>query len=401
MGSFAYRARTKTGELAVGTINADSYEHAVKELRNQGYFPVDLKESGKASPAVVAIASGGVKRDVLADFFRQLADLLGAGVPLLRALGLLSANVKSKKMAAIADELYRSVESGSSLSESMRRHPAVFSRMISGLIHAGETAGGLDHILKEIVTFLDEEAALADKIRGMLAYPAIMAVTGLATVLFFVSFIVPKFADVFESMGQALPLPTRALLAAGTAVNSAGLQSLGALAIAFFVARAYSAVPNGRMALDRMILATPVAGNIVAQLNVGRFLSSLGLMLSNGSQILEALDLSINAINNSALRKKLEHLPQAANDGIPLSSALKSSGVVEPVAVDMARVGEETGKLPEVLLRVGSRFEKKAYADIRLAATILEPAIIVATGIMAAAIVLGMMLPILQINMAV
>lgn len=404
MGSFSYRARTGQGELVMGDIVADSPAGAARELKKLGYFPVSLDEG--ASDAEVKteaahIREGGVRRDTLADFFRQLADLLETGAPLLRALELLGENLKNKKMATVVEELRTEVESGSSLSDAMKRRPAVFSRMVTGLVRAGESGGALISILSEIVNYMDEESSLADKIRSMMAYPMITGITGLASVTFFITFIIPKFADVFVDMGQALPAPTKILMAAGSAVTGAGWQTAVAIIAALALLRAYMATPEGKKAADRALLSLPIVGGIAAQLGTGRFMSSLGLMLNNGVQMLEALELSIGAVGNASLRGKLEGLPAAANEGSALSAALKAGGAVDPVAVDMIRIGEESGRLPEVLLHLGKRHERKAYADARMAVTFLEPAIIISVGIIVALMVLGMMLPILQINLAV
>lgn len=405
MGSFSYKARTGQGELVIGDIVADSPTGAARELKKLGYFPISLNEStvetAEAKTAQAAAREGWVRRDAVADFFRQLTDLLESGAPLLRALELLGENSKNKKMATVIEELRGAVESGSSLSEAMKRRPAVFSRMVTGLVHAGETGGALISILKEIVNYMDEESALASKIRGMMAYPMITGLTGLASVTFFITYIIPKFADVFVDMGQALPAATRLLVAAGNAVTGAGWQTAVAIVAAAAILRGYAATPEGKKAADRALLSLPLIGGIVSQLGVGRFMSSLGLMLGNGVQMLEALELSIGAVDNSELRSKLERLPDAANEGMALSAALKASGAMDPVTVDMIRISEETGRLPEALVHLGKRNENKAYDSARMAVTYLEPSIIISVGIIVAIMVLGMMLPILQINLAV
>ncbi|MFH1538398.1 MAG: type II secretion system F family protein [bacterium] len=401
MSVFTYRARTADGGMVSGTMQSDTEELVVRELKRNGCFPVDIREAGAGARASAGVKGVRVRRETLVDFFRELNDLLKAGMPLVRALDLLASNLKDKRMAGVSRDLCESVKGGLALNEALRNHPRAFPPLIAGIVRAGEGGGGLENVLGEIIRFLEEECSLAGRVRGLLAYPVMMALMGGGTLIFFLTFVIPRFAEVFEEMGQSLPLLTRVLLAAGAFIGRSGWFALPALAALLFLMRAYAATAEGRRMFHRWLLSIPFFGEVVSELNIGRFTRALGLMLRNGVPLLQALELALDAVGNGHIRSMLGGLAGAAREGTSLNAALRGSGAVDDMVVDLVKVGEETGRLSEVMLHIGERYEKKAYANLQFAVTVLEPAIIVAVGIVVAVVVLGMMLPILQINLAV
>ncbi|MFC1474977.1 type II secretion system F family protein, partial [bacterium] len=338
MSVFTYRARTAEGELVSGTMTSETSDVVARELKKTGHYPIEIRENRDTGAADAADKAGPkIKREVLADFFRQLNDLIRAGIPLARALELLGDNLKDRRMAEISQRLCGAVKSGSSLNDAMKSYPRAFSPLVRGIVGAGEGGGGLENVLDETVRFLEEETDLADRVRGLLAYPLIMALMGAGTLIFFLTFVIPRFAGIFEEMGQALPLMTRVLLNTGFALSHYGWLVIVATVAVFLLSRAYTASPDGRRALDRLLLSIPLSGRISMQLNVGRFSRALGLMLRNGVPLLRALDLASAAVGNTHIGAELSRLSDSTREGGTLNSAFRNSGVVDAMVVDLVR----------------------------------------------------------------
>jgi type II secretion system protein F len=398
MPVFLYRAADRGGNTIDGVMEAPDARAVIERLHKESYFPVRVAPHAerKAWPTF-----GGHRvrqRDLLA-MTQQLATLFEAGLPLDRALVILQELAPSPKLGAIVTDLLHSVRGGSSLSDALaKHHPRPFSRLYINMVRAGEKGGVLEVALRRLAEFLEARAAFTDAVVSALAYPLVITTVGAGAVVFLLTFVIPRFATIFSDMHQAIPLPTQILMTV-----SATMQSywwVGGLVIAggLLAWRLWTGTPEGRLQWDRLLLQLPRVGSLTMKIETARFLRTLGTMLKSGVPVLGALAVVGDMMSNQIVARSVQRLSDSVKRGGTVASGMREHGQFPSLAVHMVRVGEETGRLEEMLLKAADTLEGDVRTDLKRMIGLLEPAVILAMGVLVAFIVVAMLLAIFSIN---
>jgi general secretion pathway protein F len=337
-------------------------------------------------------------RDLLT-FTQQLSTLVDAGIPLDRTLGVLGDLALSPRLREIVHDLGQSVRNGSTLADALsRHHPRPFSRLYINTIRAGERGGVLEVAIRRLTEHLEATRELRDAITSALIYPTLLVTVGVGAVIFLMTFVLPRFAVIFADLGQALPLPTRVLL--GVSEGLIAYWWLIALLVAAAILgwQVLTRSESGRLAVDRWYLTLPVAGDLVRKVEVGRFARTLGTLLHAGVPLLPALGVTREVAANRVIALALGAVQDGAKRGDGLARPMAESGAFPTLAIHMVRVGEETGRLEDMLGRVAASYEADIRVAVRRAIAMLEPIIILVLGMVVLAIVVSILLAILSIN---
>ena len=403
MPTFQYEAVNGVGQTTKSKLEAATLEEANAKLRQQGLFPTKEPKQlkGKSAPKAGGRSSsrprslGGVKKKVLTQFTRQLATLQAAGMPVLRSLLVLEDQQKKgsgmrNAIGTVADD----VESGNSLSESMARHPRVFDRLYSNMVRAGEAAGVLDEILERLSQFMESSESLKRKIKGAMIYPLVVILAAVGIVTGLLIFVVPKFKEIFEGTGKELPAPTQLLLSISNSIETGGWVWIFALPIGMWMSiKLLRMTEGGNLLVDKSILRIPLIGGIAGKGTISRFCSTLGTLIHAGVPILEALTITANTAGNEVYSKAIRHVREQIREGETIAKPLRQTGVVDSMVVNMIDVGEETGKLDDMLDRVSKVYEEEVKTMVEGLTSVIEPILIIVLGTIVAFIVISLFLP--------
>jgi len=415
MPDFAYRAAAGDGQLRSGTLEAASSEAAIRQLQARGLTPLQVEAGrGSAAPSTAvdqavpghkaAFAGGFLARDKgpgAADvhaFTSELAVMLRAGLPLDRALRVLQGMATKPSVAALLDEVLKAVKSGKGLSQALQPYLPLFGEFYVNMLRAGEAGGQLAEVLARLAEHLERVKALRESVISALTYPAILVVVAAISVFLMLGFVVPQFESLFDDMGDALPLPTRLIVAAGHLVADWGWLMALAAAVFTWALRRWLATPAGRDWRDGRLLALPVLGGVVRKYEVTRFARGMGTLLGNGVPIVQALCIAADTMSNQRLRAALAGVAPAIKQGGRLADALQGSALFSPLALNMVRLGEETGRLNAMLLELARVTDGEVQAGIKRTLTLLEPLLILLLGAVIAAIIVSILLGILSVN---
>ena len=399
MGKYRYRALDAQGATVVGEIEASDRRDAASRLRASGVFPTEL--DGAASANANSCARGpGLGRGQVAMLTRQLADLVASGMPLHRCLELLREQAGGRQRQLL-ETVSREVQRGAPLSEVLRPLSRSFSTLYVEMIRAGESSGHLDAVLTRLAEHLETQEARRAQIVSAFTYPAVIVMVAIGAVVFMVTFLVPRLSVVFADLGQALPAPTRLLLAIAHAAPHIGPWFAGASALTYLALRQVAATPGGATALDGALLRLPLVGRLVAQVAVARFARTLGTLLAGGVPMLEALEIAAAGAGNRVLGAHADALQQQVREGESLSRAMADDGAFPPTLTQMIAVGEETGNLSAMLVRHADAADFRFDQAMRRVTTLVEPAIILVMGAVVAFIVLSVLLPVFDIYSAI
>jgi type II secretion system protein F len=403
MPVFAYKAADQRGQTIDGVMEAADVQSVVERLQRDAYFPIHVaaQQERTALPGLRITALRGQRvpgRD-LAAFTQQLATLLEAGLPLDRALGILEGLAPSQRLRAITADVLRSVRGGTSLGEALaKHHPRPFSRLYINMVRAGERGGVLEQTLRRLAEFLEEAQEFRDTLVSALIYPTLLATVGGAAVIFLMTFVIPRFADIFRDLGSAIPWPTQVLMAvSGWLTRYWWAVAGGVFAIALLF-RSWVATAAGRLRADELILRAPVLGAVVLQTEVARFARITGTLLKSGVPMLAALGVVKEMMGNLVLARAVDGLSDGVRRGAGLSRPMDDSHVFPALATHMVRVGEETGRLEDMLLKVGATFETDTRKQVKRLIALVEPAIILVMGLVVAFIVVAMLMAILSVT---
>lgn len=402
MPVFAYRGLSPNGRAVTGVVDADSIRTARGKLREQGIFPTDLSEEahsrGRSIRNFIPAMGGRIPAAELSLLTRQLGALLGAGVQLVDALGVLGNQSGRPAMRRMLSQVRERVREGTSLADALAAHPEIFSDLYVGMVRAGEAAGALETVLDRLADYSERQAEFVSRVRGALTYPVIMLCVGLAIMLFLVTYVVPQVATLFQQSHAALPLMTVILIGFAGFLIRFWLLLLGAL-IALVAGLMWAlSTPRGRRIYDRAVLKVPYLGQTIVRVICARFARTLSTMLASGVQLMPALASVKRVVTNGLLADAVEESRTSIREGHGMSDTLSRSGVFPPLLIEMIRVGERTGELEQMLERVADAYEREVASSLSQMTTLLEP---VMTLVMAALIVfmmLAVLLPIFQLN---
>jgi type II secretion system protein F len=361
---------------------------------------------GATKPAAPAAGTGrsfsfqrrGISAADLAGFNRQLADLLGAGIPLVKGLAILNKQTTNETLRGVIMDILDDVQGGTTFADALGRHPQVFSKLYVAMVKSGEAGGMLDEILQRLADFSEQEEQLKGKIKSALAYPAVMVFAGSVAVFVMFTYVIPKITQTFEQLNQTLPGITQLLITISSVMQQYWMFVLLAGGVAGVMAWQFVKSAEGRAMWHRWQLQLPLIGPLVQKREVARFARTLGSLLRNGVSILVALEIVKEVLDNTVVRAEVERVVDEITQGSSVAAPLRDSAVFPAIAVNMIAIGEETGRLPEVLLRVSESFEIQTERTVRTLTSLLEPLIILAMGCVVGFIVIAMLLPIFSLD---
>jgi general secretion pathway protein F len=403
MAQFQYRATDFQGKIVEGSMEAGEERSVVQRLREKGLIPIRIG-AGSAVPRAgksVTLPTLGrkkVKTSELLIFTRELATLLGAGMPLDRSLTTLTQLAQTPELKRVTGEVLEAVRGGTSLAEALAQHPKVFPPLYVNMVKAGEIGGVLDQVLQRLVEYLASAEELRDEVISALTYPLILVGVGGASVAILLVFVLPKFATMFADLGQSLPLSTRMMLAISDFFTSFwALIAVPVIVAALFGLYRYVSTSQ-RMAFDAFKLRMPIVGKLLRLTEVARFGRTLGVLLRSGVPMLQALDIVRAVAGNQVIAQALGEVQVGVREGAGMAAPLGRSGVFPQLALQMIAVGEDTGKLDEMLITTADFFDREVRNDVKRLTRLLEPAMILIMGLVVGFMVISMLMAVFSIN---
>lgn len=400
MPEYNWEARTRTGEMRKGTMEAPSDAEVMSRLRAQQLSPVKVKK--KPKEINLTIGTGVSIKDMIL-FSRQFATMLDAGLPLVQILEILSSQSENPHFRKILADVKGAVEGGASFSEALKRHPKVFDDLIVNLVAAGEAAGILDTIMNRIAVHIEKKARLARQIKGAMAYPSIILIVLVGMLFIMLGWIVPVFADMFASFGNedALPAPTQFVIALSNGFVDRFPFIAGGLALVVGLVVMTYRNPKGRFFIHSLMLTLPIFGPVFRKIAVARFTRTLGTLLASGVPILDALDIVAKTAGNLVIEKAIRHARDKISEGKNMAEPLFESKVFPGMVVQMIGVGEQTGALDQMCNKIADFYEEEVDTAVAALTSMLEPLMMVLVGGVAGGILIAMYLPIFNIAGAV
>jgi len=403
MQTFTYKATDSTGKIINGTLEATETRDAVAKLQDMGYIPIRIAPANGRRwldadlLKTLSLLQRVSTRDVV-NFTQDLSTLLGAGLPVDRALALLIDVQENEKFRGVIGDILKTVQGGSYLSDALGKHPRVFSTFYVNMVRAGEAGSVLDSVLDRLSIFLENAEELRDYIRASMVYPLFLVFVGGISIIVLLTFVVPKFSLIFSDMGQAIPTTARFLLGLSDILRNYWFILLGGLGGLYYFFRRYAQTPAGRLKMDQYKLRLPVSGDFVRKVETARFARTLGTLTNSGVPILQALKLVTGIIGNQVIARSMANVYDRVKEGERLSKPLGDMGVFPSLAIQIITVGEETGKLDEMLLRVAENYEKIVKNMVKKFVSLLEPTMILAMGLIVGFIVISMLMAIFSMN---
>ena len=405
MAVFEYAGLTAKGAKTKGIIDADSARSAREKLRGQGIFPSSLVESSKAESSAVKKRSitigGGVNVNDLAVATRQLATFVSAGLPLVEALSSLKEQLDHDQLKRVFSEVRDRVNEGSNFAEALRKFPKIFPPLYANMVAAGEASGSLDLVLERLSDLLESQAELKRKLMSASLYPVMMILLCFGIIVLLLNYVVPEIAKIFKDQKKELPLPTRIVVAASEFSQSYWWVIIVAIVALIFGFKKYYQSKSGRLVIDRLKLSMPILGSMNVKIATSRMSRTMGTLLSSGVNILNALNIVKNIIGNAVLVKALEDAAIGVREGKSLSSELKKCEFFPPLLINLVRVGEKTGEMPEMFTRVAKAYDSQIDAIVSGFTKILEPVLILFIAVVVGGTMAAVMLPMIEMsNMA-
>lgn len=403
MPTFVYEARDATGQLRKDTIEAANLRAATQRLQEQRMTVIQIKAkaAGAGADGIAGLLSRMKKVDeqALTVFSRQFATMINAGLAMVRCLDILSEQTEDKKLRETLIQVRRDVEGGSTLSNSLAKHPTVFSMLYISMVKAGEMGGVLDEVLERLAGFMEKDFALKKKVKSALTYPVVILLMASGIVFFLVTYILPTFVALFEGMSLALPLPTQILIAVtkGARNPAVMIPLFILLCVGGFMVNQYIKTPAGRKQYDMMKLNIPVFGLLNRKVAISRFCRTLGTLLSSGVPIMQALEIVGRASGNEIIAMTVTKVRESIREGESIASPLGASGMFPPMVTQMVAVGEETGNLDAMLSKIADFYDTEVEYMLASLTSMLEPIMIVGMGGIVGFIVISVFLPLYQL----
>ncbi|HNR35772.1 MAG TPA: type II secretion system inner membrane protein GspF [Candidatus Hydrogenedentes bacterium] len=406
MAKYAYKALNKDGKEIFGVMEAETQALAINDVRTLGLYPTmvrpatksDEKRARKEKGGISEFYIGGLKSKQIMLMTRQLATLIDAGLPLLRSLNVLIHQQKPCKLKDVLREIASDIQSGSTFAEALAKHPKGFDRLYVNMVRAGEVGGMLETVLNRLAVFMERRQALKRKVRGALIYPIAVIVIATGIVSFLLVKVVPVFADVFSDFGGTLPAPTRFLMSAGDFMVYRWWLLLVIITSIVDVIKISSKSAKVNSIRDRVVLKVPLVGDLITKVSVARFARTLGTLITSGVPILQALKITKETIGNEVIQNAVQKVHDSIKEGDTIAAPLDESKVFPAMVVNMIDVGEETGNLDAMLMKVADIYDAEVEAAVEAMLALLEPAIIIVLGGIIGFIVVSLYLPIFSLG---
>jgi type IV pilus assembly protein PilC len=423
MPRFNYVALDSRGQESTGLLEASSSNEAIGQLRQAGYFPTSVYEEGKgarpeakkaarksarvstaprtavARKEITLFQRKTVKPKLLMIFTRQLATLIDSGVPLLRGLTVLAKQERDKVLHRTINSLADSVQGGGTFSEGLAQHPQIFNDLYVNMVKAGEVGGVLEVVLTRLAEFQEKAAKIKNKVAAAMVYPIIVMVMAIGILSFLLVFIVPKFEQIFHDMLGDKPLPgiTIFVITASRFVQQHWLVLFGTIVALFFGYRIGNRSAGGRSIFDRVKLRMPLFGDVIRKTAISRFARTLGTLVTSGVPILQALNITRATAGNVVIARAISQVHDSVKEGESIVQPLEASGAFPPMVISMIDVGEETGQLPEMLLKIADVYDDEVDNSVAAMTAALEPIMIVFLALVVGTIVIALFMPLISI----
>jgi type II secretion system protein F len=401
MAEFAYKATDLSGRIFEGAMEGRDEKAVVESLQKMGYVPIrieGLREKGALFKISIASYFERISLKDVMVFTQEITTLLDAGLPLDRSLQILTELTEKEKFKEIVRDILKQIEAGRSFSEALSAHPSIFPKLYVNMTKAGEAGGILNLILARLARYLQSTKETRDYLISVMIYPVILTLVSGLSIVILLTFVIPRFAGIFNDMGKTIPLPTQILMAISQLVRSYWWAGLGGILVIWLGVKSYLKTEEGRVSWDQFKLGAAVIGELVKQTEVARFARTLGTLLQSGVPILQALQIVRETVGNEIIARSIGEVHAGVKQGGGISKALQKLKVFPPLAVHMITVGEETGKLDEMLIKVAENYEANLQIALKRFVNLLEPVIILVMGSVVGFIVISMLLAVFSIN---
>lgn len=402
MPVYTYKATDSMGKTIEGNMEAQGEKAVVDRLHTLGYIPIKISLPKQRTPLAKEIRWDFFFRkissgDVLS-FTQGLATLLKAGLPMDRSLSILVGLTEKQEFKQIVEEILRDVQGGSTFASALSKHPKVFSRLYVNMIKAGETGGFLTDSLDQLAKYLGDVQELKSYITSALIYPIILTAVGGISVIILLTFVIPRFAQIFSHTGTPLPLPTQLLLGFSSAVRNYWWAIIIVSGICYWTFRRFIRTQEGRLKWDRFKLGWVIVGSIIRKIEVSRFARTLGTLIKSGVPILSAISMVQETMENEVISRSMENVYTEVKRGGRMSESLEKDNIFPSMAIHMVTVGEESGSLDDMLLHIAENYENEVRTEVKRLVSLLEPALILFMGLVVGFVVISMLLAIFSVN---
>ena len=405
MSAFSYKATSVSGKVIKGTMDAPDERTAAVKLQEMGYIPMQILPGGRRGIQLdfrqLKRVGGLIHRVSTKDVMlltQDLSALLKAGLPIDRALTILIDTLEKQALRDIVRDVLKTVQGGSDLSGAIAKYPAAFSDFYINMVRAGEAGGVLEAVLDRLGLFLESSQELKDFIKSALVYPVFLVFVGGVSIIILMTFVIPKFSMIFSDLGANIPFSTQLLIGTSNWMKSYWWTLIAGISVLCFLYGRFAGTPSGRFRIDRFKLKSPFMGDLIRKIEVARFARTLGTLVKSGVPILQALRLVKDTIGNRVISRALDHVHNRVKEGDRLSRSLENAGVFPSLAIQMITVGEEAGKLEEMLLRIAENYEKIVRNLVKRFISLLEPMMILCMGMVVGFIVISMLMAIFSMN---
>ncbi len=400
MPLFEYTAKNNVnGQILKGQMQAPSRDEVVNHIRKNRMILVSIREAPKQ--ITFSFGQPGIKTRDIVIFTRQFATMINSGLPLVQSLSILAAQTENKALKEVTKQVVFDVEAGNTLADAFSRHPKAFSGLFVNMVAAGEAGGILDTILLRLATFLEKNDALVRKVKSAMIYPGvIMSVAAIAITVLLI-FVIPVFQSMFASVNMELPLPTRVVIGLSEFLIGYWWAILGVIGVLVFLTRAYYSTPDGHRNIDRMLINSPVLGDVIRKSAVSRFTRTLGTLISSGVSILDGLEITAKTAGNRVIHDAVMESRASIAGGETIAAPLERSKVFPPMVISMIAVGEQTGGLDEMLSKIADFYDEEVDVAVGALLSLMEPVMIVVLGVVVGGMVVAMYLPIFDMMNAI
>jgi len=400
MATFEYKAATGAGEVVNGVLTGSTRAHVIEQLQSLGHVPIRVDESAAQTGTTRRMQwrRQRVTEEQIGDITRELSTLLQAGLPLDRALAILVSLADNEPLADMLGNIRERVKEGATLADAMEEQGPVFNRFYISLLRAGESGGALEVVLERLADHLESAKEMRNTLTSALIYPAILVVVAVVSILILLGYVVPQFTQMFDGMGQALPLSTRITIAVGEGLQAYGWMGVLLAGAAFWYLRRQLADPASAYKWHATMLRLPMLGEIAVKMEVARFAHTLSTLLHNGIPLLKSLTIVRDTMGNRVLADGIERVSSGLKEGQSLADPLSEVPHFPSFAVHMIRVGEESGELENILHKVAETFDRDTQVTIKRTMALLEPMLILVLGVVIAAVIISILVAILSIN---
>ncbi|MEW6332979.1 MAG: type II secretion system F family protein [Thermodesulfobacteriota bacterium] len=400
MPTFVWKAETRKGETKKGELDAANEAAVRGQLRRQGYLSITVKKKPKDLLEYVPFLKQKVsERDVVV-FARIFATMINAGLPLIQCLDLLQKQEQNRAFAKVIGSIKEDIEGGSTLTDALKKHPKVFDDLFVNLVAAGESGGILDVILQRLSGYMEKSMKLKSKVKGAMTYPVSVLVVSIGVVAILLLKVIPVFKTMFEGMGSALPGPTQLIVDISRFAQTYFFHMAIAVAVILYAFRRYYATERGQLAVDDLILRSPVFGPLLKKVAVAKFTRTLSTMMASGVPILEGLSIVSRTSGNRIIENALMKTRKSISEGKTIAEPLIDTEIFPPMVGQMIAVGEATGALDTMLIKIADFYDDEVDAAVDAMTALLEPIMMVFLGGLIGAMIIAMYLPVFQMAAA-